>query len=354
MTGTEMEEVMPSKFWEPTQRGISTRPADTGDAIKAFLGDHAKDILRHGCHCSAFHDHFHNAHDTFMDPVDFSCQKWRAARTCIHLKGGPCYGQKHVTYSIENGICLEDRDTCAGAACMVDLFHQRIINMEISYSMHNEDYQNTVWEKKQCTAQSTFDLENADEKDILMKSLTENGEGPTKNEVEIQKAKVVQFGKDGDENKVPYVRPPKEGYSYDKNDDGKNEDRPNDLHKLEKEPKPSFEKSESEHKLVKADVEPVQIITSPLRSGHMKKDNLFKMVTHMKIERESHQCCGIAPRFIKYKTSEKTCENGHVSAIGGELEVSDFFENGDQTIKNVNNDHISEEESNLTDLADFF
>jgi len=187
-----------------------------------------------------------------------------------------------------------------------------------------------------------------------MKSLTENGEGPTKNEVEIQKAKVVQFGKDGDENKVPYVRPPKEGYSYDKNDDGKNEDRPNDLHKLEKEPKPSFEKSESEHKLVKADVEPVQIITSPLRSGHMKKDNLFKMVTHMKIERESHQCCGIAPRFIKYKTSEKTCENGHVSAIGGELEVSDFFENGDQTIKNVNNDHISEEESNLTDLADFF
>merc|ERR1712178_346731 len=227
----------------------------------------------------------------------------------------------------------------------VDLFHQRIINMEISYSMHSEDYQNTVWERKQCTAESTFDLENADEKDILMKSLTENGEGPTKNEVEIQKAKIVQFENDDDEKKAPYVRPPKEDYPHDQNDNGKNEDQPNDSHSWEKESKPSFDDSEPEHKLVKADVEPVKIVTSPLRSGHMKKDNLFKMVTHMKIERESHQCCGIAPRFIKYKTSEKTCENGHVSAIGDELEVSDFFKNGDQTIENLKNDHISEEDS---------
>lgn len=50
MTGAEMEEVLPSKFWEPTATEISTRPADTGDAIKAFLGDHAADILKHGCH----------------------------------------------------------------------------------------------------------------------------------------------------------------------------------------------------------------------------------------------------------------------------------------------------------------
>lgn len=209
-----------------------------------------------------------------MDPVDFSCQKWRAARTCIHLKGGPCHGQKHVKYNINNGVCLEGRDTCAGAACMVDLFHQRIINMEISYKMHNDDFQNFVWERKQCSTQTTFDLEDSD--DILMKSLTDNGEGPTKVDVKIQKEKIVA------------------------NDDDQNID--------------NFGNDEDSDNEEDASSKPAKY-TSALRTGHIKQDNLFKMVTDMKIERDLHQCCGVAPRFTKYNTSENTCENGALLAI---------------------------------------
>jgi len=405
MSGTYMEEVMPFRFWEPTATEISTRPADTGDAIKEFLGDHATEILKHGCHCSAFHDHFHDAHDTFMDPVDFSCQKWRAARTCIHLKGGPCHLKKHVKYNINNGICVEGRDTCAGATCMVDLFHQRIINMEISYNMHAEDYHNFVWNKKQCSAQSTFDLENSDVNDILMKSLTDNGEGPTKSEVKIQKEKVVAeaedqfndgFGviedvKDVDENhgladktsnmnndsksnsKDDQQTSFSSNFSEEKGEDKKDEKEINYseqstsmLHEDHLLPKPSADKTEAETS-EKIYSEHIQNSgkndtagsksakhASALRSGK----NLFKMVTDMKIEREQHQCCGIAPRFTKYNTAKKTCENGNLLAISDESAEIDFSENEFQTVESVKNDHSSEEESkaeDLTaDLGDFF
>ena len=33
-----------------------------------------------------------------MDPIDFACKKWRAARNCIHLPNGPCHGQFSQKY----------------------------------------------------------------------------------------------------------------------------------------------------------------------------------------------------------------------------------------------------------------
>jgi hypothetical protein len=228
-TEEQMEEALPSSFWEPSATGMSTTAATIGDSVSAFIVN-SEEILNHGCHCSKFHDRNHDVNEVFMDPIDFACKKWRAARNCIHLPNGPCHNQRGVTYTIENGICLDARDSCAGAACMIDLFHQRIMNMEIIYKR--------TFEQKSCDASGSFDMDFG--ADFLMKSLTEANEGPTRNE-ETQRS-------------------------------GGN-------------------------------IDPV--------TAAMNKN----------MERDFHQCCGIAPRFQKYNTQEEVCSNdGTVRSIDDSVE----------------------------------
>lgn len=224
-TEEQMEEALPSSFWEPSATNMATTAATVGDSITAFIVN-SEEILNHGCHCSKFHDKNHDVNEVFMDPIDFACKKWRAARNCIHLPNGPCHNQRGVTYTIKEGICKDDRNSCAGAACMIDLFHQRIMNMEIIYKR--------TFEQKSCDASSSFDLDFGS--DFLMKSLTAANEGPTRNE--------------------------------------------------------------EAHQGSSANTDPV--------TAAMNRN----------MEKDFHQCCGIAPRFQKYDIKEEVCTNeGIVQSI---------------------------------------
>lgn len=173
-TVESQESILPSAFWEPTAVDMRTTAKTTGDAITAYLGTYAGDMLNHGCHCSQFRDPHHNSHEVSMDEYDFVCSKWRAARNCIYLNGGPCQDKRgqDITYTVRNGICVEDHDTCAGAACIIDIFHQRIMNMELIYKQN--------FEKKGCNPSEAMYDANA----IIMRSLAIAGEGATAAEID--------------------------------------------------------------------------------------------------------------------------------------------------------------------------
>lgn len=166
-TWESQENILPSAFWEPSAQHMLTTATTTGESIRTYLGEHAKDMLNHGCHCSQLHNPHHNPKEPMMDEYDFACAKWRAARNCIYLEGGPCHGVERAAgtqYTVTNGVCREDHDTCAGAACIIDIFHQRIMNMELIYKQN--------FEHKGCNpAEANFDP-NA----IISRSLAVAGE----------------------------------------------------------------------------------------------------------------------------------------------------------------------------------
>ena len=153
----------PPVWWNPGVTGeIKVNLPYIDEFIDNYFSDNSA-LENHGCECrNTFVDKFNRNLKSYPDGgLDSRCGALYDARKCVFLEGGICYGRESedLSYSINNGTCVEDQDTCEGSVCRIDLFFYRKIMQvieDINFSHETAAYNVPM---EQCAKTTCHELE---------------------------------------------------------------------------------------------------------------------------------------------------------------------------------------------------
>ena len=119
----------PPVWWNPGTTGtIRVNVANINDFVGHYLPNYPY-LSNHGCKCQAVFSGYRTLDlNNYRDGgLDKKCGNFLAARECVFLEGGDCYERapENLSYSINNGTCLEGVNTCEGAVCRIDISFYR-------------------------------------------------------------------------------------------------------------------------------------------------------------------------------------------------------------------------------------
>ena len=134
----------PPAWWNPGVTGeIKVNLGSIDDFIDVYFPNYTS-IKDHGCQCrNAFQGKKSIDLKSYRDGgLDNRCGAFIAARDCVFLEGGICFGRESedLSYTINNGTCLESQDTCEGTVCRIDIFFYR----KIMGTIEDIDFSNDV------------------------------------------------------------------------------------------------------------------------------------------------------------------------------------------------------------------
>lgn len=100
-----------------------TRISSITDAFNTLVKSKNEKIMFHGCHCVSF---IVPQGGIPVDERDQACMSWKASRSCVALKNGPCNGEYNPTYDW-NGESCDDLDGCQKSLCEIDQYYSNKI-----------------------------------------------------------------------------------------------------------------------------------------------------------------------------------------------------------------------------------
>jgi len=100
-----------------------TRIASITDAFNTLVKSNNEKVMFHGCHCIGF---IVPQGGIPVDERDQACMSWKASRSCVALKNGPCNDVSDRSYDW-NGESCDDLDGCQKTLCEIDQYYSNKI-----------------------------------------------------------------------------------------------------------------------------------------------------------------------------------------------------------------------------------
>ena len=125
----------------------------------------------HGCHCSRLSldfDQGFSATSTPLDFIDEICKNWLAARKCITLPGGECYGVSNDVHDLwyEPQVC-DQSNVCARDKCLIDNHYlEQILPTLEGWYFQSNDWEVIPGTSEQCVTDMNSFVD-ADDRDIV-------------------------------------------------------------------------------------------------------------------------------------------------------------------------------------------
>ena len=108
----------------PSPTHSLTKISSITDAFNSLVKSKNEKIMFHGCHCLSFTV---PQGGIPVDERDHACMGWKASRSCVALKNGPCDGVSDRAYEW-NGEGCDGLSACQRTICEIDQYYSNKIH----------------------------------------------------------------------------------------------------------------------------------------------------------------------------------------------------------------------------------